>query len=88
MATSPAQEELLLQQGVKRRIRVGKTGVVQYFSRGNQTAGSADETLGLEGVTIVRAVTLARAVDDHELALSILTAAHALVMTQDGTDQN
>jgi hypothetical protein len=34
----------------------------------------------------VGAITLARAVDDHELALSILTAAHALVMTQDGNE--
>lgn len=51
-----------------------------------QAAGGRDETLGLGvAATIVGAITLARAVDDHELALSILTAAHALVMTQDGT---
>jgi TetR/AcrR family transcriptional regulator, transcriptional repressor for nem operon len=53
-------------------------------------AGSGDESgnkaLGLGvAATIVGAITLARAVDDHELALSILTAAHALVMKQDGT---
>jgi TetR/AcrR family transcriptional regulator, transcriptional repressor for nem operon len=52
-----------------------------------QAAGSGDETLGLGvAATIVGAITLARAVDDHELALSILTAAHALVMTQDGNE--
>ncbi|CAN7771300.1 TetR/AcrR family transcriptional regulator [Caballeronia sp. LjRoot34] len=54
--------------------------------------GNADETgseaLGLGvAATIVGAITLARAVDDHELALSILTAAHALVMKQDGAAQ-
>jgi TetR/AcrR family transcriptional repressor of nem operon len=54
--------------------------------------GSEDESgsgaLGLGvAATIVGAITLARAVDDHELALSILTAAHALVITQDGTAQ-
>ncbi|WP_213766246.1 TetR/AcrR family transcriptional regulator [Caballeronia sp. dw_19] len=54
--------------------------------------GSGDETgseaLGLGvAATIVGAITLARAVDDHELALSILTAAHALVMKQDGAAQ-
>jgi TetR/AcrR family transcriptional regulator, transcriptional repressor for nem operon len=55
-----------------------------------QAAGGGDESgsqaLGLGvAATIVGAITLARAVDDHELALSILAAAHALVMTQDGT---
>jgi TetR/AcrR family transcriptional repressor of nem operon len=49
-----------------------------------QAAGSGSETLGLGlAATIVGAVTLARAVDDRELALSILTAAHALIMTQE-----
>jgi len=49
---------------------------------------SGSEALGLGvAATIVGAITLARAVDDHELALSILTAAHALVMKQDGTAQ-
>ncbi|WP_158940634.1 TetR/AcrR family transcriptional regulator [Burkholderia sp. S171] len=48
--------------------------------------GSGSEALGLGVVAaIVGAITLARAVDDHDLALSILTAAHALVMTQEGT---
>jgi len=52
-----------------------------------QAAGSGGETLGLGvATTIVGAITLARAVDDRELALSILTAAHALVMTQDGNE--
>jgi TetR/AcrR family transcriptional repressor of nem operon len=37
--------------------------------------------------TIVGAIALARAVDDPELAQSILAAAHALVMTQDGAGQ-
>ena len=47
---------------------------------------SGNKALGLGvAATIVGAITLARAVDDHELALSILTAAHALVMKQDGT---
>ena len=46
---------------------------------------SENQAVGLGVVaTIVGAITLARAVDDRELALSILTAAHALVMTQDG----
>ena len=54
-----------------------------------QAAGSGSKTLGLGvAATIIGAITLARAVDDHELALSILTAAHALVMTQDGTAGN
>jgi len=49
-------------------------------------AGSGGETPGLGvAATIVGAITLARAVDDRELALSILAAAHALIMTQDGT---
>ena len=49
---------------------------------------SGNKALGLGvAATIVGAITLARAVDDHELALSILTAAHALVMKQDGTAQ-
>ena len=50
-----------------------------------QAAGSENEASGLGvAAAIVGAITLARAVDDRELALSILTAAHALVMTQDG----
>ncbi|SAL19764.1 TetR family transcriptional regulator [Caballeronia udeis] len=49
-----------------------------------QAAGSENQAVGLGVVaTIVGAITLARAVDDRELALSILAAAHALVMTQD-----
>lgn len=49
-----------------------------------QAAGSEGKALGLGvAATIVGAITLARAVDDHELALSILDSAHALVMTQD-----
>ena len=53
-----------------------------------QAAGSDSETVGLGVVaTIVGAITLARAVDDRELAQSILAAAHALVMTQDGAGQ-
>jgi len=77
-----------LEHGFKRRVRAGETGVVRYVPRSHQPAGRGDETLGLEvAATIVGAVTLARVVDDHELALSILTAAHAFVMTQDGTDQ-
>ena len=51
-----------------------------------QAAGSENEASGLGvAAAIVGAITLARAVDDRELALSILTAAHALVMTQDDT---
>jgi len=34
--------------------------------------------------TIVGAITLARAVDDDELAKSVLSSSLALVMTQDG----
>jgi TetR/AcrR family transcriptional regulator, transcriptional repressor for nem operon len=49
---------------------------------------SGGETLGLGvAATIVGAITLARAVDDRELALSILASAHALIMTQAGSAQ-
>ncbi|MEA3090350.1 MAG: TetR/AcrR family transcriptional regulator, transcriptional repressor for nem operon [Caballeronia sp.] len=51
--------------------------------------GNKNEALGLGvAATIVGAITLARAVDDPELALSILTAAHALVMTQEALPSN
>jgi TetR/AcrR family transcriptional regulator, transcriptional repressor for nem operon len=56
-------------------------------ARGGNRNG--DEALGLGvAATIVGAITLARAVDDPELALSILTAAHALVMTQEALPSN
>jgi TetR/AcrR family transcriptional regulator, transcriptional repressor for nem operon len=51
--------------------------------------GNKHEALGLGvAATIVGAITLARAVDDPELGLSILTQAHALVMTQEALPSN
>lgn len=53
-------------------------------ARGANQSKNGNEALGLGvAATIVGAITLARAVDDPELALSILTSAHALVMTQE-----
>jgi TetR/AcrR family transcriptional repressor of nem operon len=50
-----------------------------------QAASNGDEKLALGIVaTIVGAITLARAVDDEDLARSILASSLALVMTQDG----
>jgi TetR/AcrR family transcriptional repressor of nem operon len=64
------------------------THLRQLADQLTQAAGSGSETVGLGIVaTIVGAITLARAVDDRELAQSILAAAHALVMTQDGAGQ-
>jgi len=45
--------------------------------------GGEKSALGIVA-TIVGAITLARAVDDDELAKSVLSSSLALVMTQDG----
>ncbi len=61
------------------------THLRQLAAQITRASESADEAVGLGiAATIVGAITLARAVDDRELAQSILAGAHALVMTQDG----
>jgi TetR/AcrR family transcriptional repressor of nem operon len=58
--------------------------VQQLASRIAKAVGQEGETAGLGIVaTIVGAITLARAVDDDELAKSILASSLALVMSQD-----
>lgn len=60
----------------------------ELASRVAQAASNGDEKSALGIVaTIVGAITLARAVDDEELARSILASSLALVMTQDGGGQ-
>ncbi len=55
-----------------------------FAGRLAKAAVSASDTAGLGmAATIVGAVTLARAVDDPELAKAILSSAHALVMSQE-----
>lgn len=56
----------------------------QFAERLAKAAAAENDTAGLGiAATIVGAVTLARAVDDPELARSILSSAHALVMSQE-----
>jgi TetR/AcrR family transcriptional repressor of nem operon len=57
----------------------------EFTARIAQATSSGDEKAALGIVaTIVGAITLARAVDDDELAKSILSSSLALVMAQDG----
>jgi TetR/AcrR family transcriptional regulator, transcriptional repressor for nem operon len=60
----------------------------RFAARLAKAAAGGDSAIGLGiAATIVGAITLARAVDDPKLAQSILSAAHAMVMSQEHGDE-